>query len=220
MTTPRSSIPDVGLIGQRFGRLVVQVKAESSKHGAILFQCVCDCGKEKVIHKCSLLAGTTRSCGCLARELSAQRHYKHGYGKRNSEGRRPRTWEIWIAMRDRCNAPNHWQRKDYGGRGIKVCPEWDDFSVFLRDMGECPPKLTIERLDVNGNYEKSNCVWATMSQQRLNQRRMFSPTCLHGHPRTLENTGTSRMGKHFCIPCGREHDIRKEIERKTHNAAK
>ena len=144
--------------------------------------------------------------------------FKHGYGKRDANGRRFRTYEIWVAMRDRCNSPSHSSRRYYQDAGIKVCFEWDDFLTFLRDMGECPPDLTIERLDVNGNYEKSNCMWASRSVQRRNQRRMYSKTCLHGHLRVPENTGTRGNGKHFCIPCGREHDIRREMERK--NATK
>lgn len=220
MTTPKKNVAQ-DLIGRTFGRLTVMGFSHSEKYTRH-WRCLCECGAEKILSTSRLISANTRSCGCMARELSAQRHYKHGYGKRNSAGRRPRTWEIWVAMRDRCNAPNHSSRANYGGRGIKVCPEWDDFSVFLRDMGECPPKLTIERLDVNGNYEKSNCIWASMSVQRRNQRRMFSTTCVHGHPWTPENSGFTK-GHRYCKVCdhihGRKQYLRKkEKEKEKRNA--
>jgi hypothetical protein len=130
--------------------------------------------------------------------------FKHGYaiGLRSGK-KKPRTYEIWVAMRNRCNGPNHCAHARYGGRGIKVCSAWSDFAAFLRDMGECPPGLTLERINNDGNYELANCKWATYSEQRRNQRRMESTECLHGHLRTPENTGTTKEGKHFCRVCSR-----------------
>lgn len=89
--------------------------------------------------------------------------YTHG------ETRSP-THTVWANMRQRCNDPNTPRYKDYGGRGIKVCKEWDDYLTFLKDMGECPHNKTLDRKDNNGNYCKDNCQWATRSEQTLNQR--------------------------------------------------
>ena len=77
-------------------------------------------------------------------------------------------------MRQRCLNPKTHQFKDWGGRGITVCDRWlHSFENFLADMGECPPKLTLDRIDNDGNYEPNNCRWTTMREQRLNQRRMY-----------------------------------------------
>lgn len=73
-------------------------------------------------------------------------------------------------MRQRCNNPKNPKYKDYGGRGVKVCERWNDFALFLEDMGERPTGYSIDRKDVNGNYEPNNCRWATAKEQRANQR--------------------------------------------------
>ena len=79
-------------------------------------------------------------------------------------------YKIWVNMRQRCNNPKNPKYKDYGGRGITVCKRWDNFSNFMTDMGERPEGNSIDRKNVNGNYEPSNCRWATAKQQRANQR--------------------------------------------------
>lgn len=93
---------------------------------------------------------------------------KHGYY-------RTPTYSSWQHMKDRCNNPNNTHYNYYGGRGIKVCKRWLDsekgFINFLEDMGERPQGLTLDRIDVNGNYDPSNCKWATRKKQRINQRK-------------------------------------------------
>lgn len=94
--------------------------------------------------------------------------YKHGH---YSAGKRSRTYRCWDSMIQRCTNPNYSKWHDYGGHGITVCERWRQFVNFLEDMGECPDGLTIERLNSNGNYELSNCKWATYVDQGNNTCR-------------------------------------------------
>jgi hypothetical protein len=94
------------------------------------------------------------------------RHLEHGHAALQT-----RTYRIWKAMRTRCTNPRQRMWHRYGGRGIKICRRWDNFKYFLADMGECPPGLTLERVDRDGDYKPSNCVWATYQAQRINSAR-------------------------------------------------
>jgi hypothetical protein len=79
-------------------------------------------------------------------------------------------YSCWIGMRSRCNNPRHQQFKHYGGRGIRVCERWDSYANFLEDMGEKPRGLSLERINVDGDYEPGNCRWATQREQMRNMR--------------------------------------------------
>jgi hypothetical protein len=133
------------------------------RHDASRYLCRCRCGVEKLVYAGNLTSGQSRSCGCLDRELSAERLFIHGQ-------KRTRLYRTWRNMLSRCLNPRASGFYRYGGRGIKVCPEWLFFRNFHRDMGKPPSPLhTLERKNNNGNYEKDNCRWATTSEQARNK---------------------------------------------------
>lgn len=156
----------VDLTGQRFGRLVAkQYIKDERRHGGVEGGWVveCDCGSIRKVRP-SVLKNGQVSCGCLSAENTAARFRTHG---------RTNTFEfnVWTAMRKRCNYPKHPKYRLYGGRGITVCPQWGSFSQFLSDMGECPfDKGSIERLDNDKGYEPANCVWLLKTEQSKNRR--------------------------------------------------
>jgi len=152
------------LVGTVFGRLTV-VSEFHVRGNDRYATCRCSCGAEKEVSKGNLISGRNNSCGCLRKELSKERRTTHGMSQTP-------VYSSWTHMLSRCQNPANEHYHYYGGRGIKVCKEWQTIEGFYKDMGD-PPFVgaTLERLDTNLGYCKSNCVWADMESQADNTRR-------------------------------------------------
>lgn len=211
-------VSSIGLAGRKFGRLTAirPTRADSNRR----YLCQCDCGVIKEVNGYLLASGRTQSCGCLRREVTIRLHtgknspmYKHGLSA-SPEGR------TWQNMLRRCYDHKTKEYHVYGGRGITVCARWRESLVhFVEDMGKRPsPKHSIDRIDVNGNYEPSNCRWATPREQRLNQRpKKLITHCHLGHEFSTENTYIAPSGQRFCKEC-RKRRNREHMARKRANA--
>lgn len=158
--------------GRRFGLLVANRYLGGQK-----WLCACDCGVTAQVSAGHLVSGNTASCGCRKRAVLGESTTRHGMAG-------TRVYRIWKAMSTRCNNPNSLRYKDYGGRGIKVCDRWRDFSKFYEDMGEPPPGHSIDRINNDLGYSKENCRWASTAQQNSNRRKPSSSPALSGNPAT------------------------------------
>ncbi len=153
------------LIGQKFGRYLVLELAET-KNKRIRWLCKCDCGEERIVQSNNLISGQCQSCGCLNKEVNRTRMTTHGMCD-------TKEYSIWSCMINRCYDVKNNRYYRYGARGITVCDRWRlSFENFFEDMGHTPSEEhTIERDNVNGNYELSNCRWLHKDLQPKNTSR-------------------------------------------------
>ena len=201
----------VDLTGRRFGRLVVQSRQGSSRDQKARWLCLCDCGNASLVAGGTLTRGNTMSCGCFGKDKRLAAHLKHG------QSRNP-LFQTWFHMRRRCEDPDNIAYRYYGGRGIRVCDRWTKgdgnktaLECFLADMGPKPtPQHSIDRINNDGNYEPSNCRWATAREQAQNCRGHLSPESIDAVLRCFaRGEGAKDIAKRFGISASSAYRIRR-----------
>lgn len=177
MENPRKGhIPPnkIDMVGKTYNFLTVIEDIGNRK-----IRCRCVCGKEITSFRTNVLNNKSKSCNCQGRGIAKKR-----------------TIRAWSLMKYRCNTPTSSDYPNYGGRGVKVCERWQEsFINFFEDMGDCEDNLTLDRIDVNGDYEPSNCRWADMETQ-MNNRRNNRYVTYNGEKTTIAVLARkTKMGK-------------------------
>lgn len=197
----------IDLTGQRFGKLVVIAYVGKKKTGEqykSLWKCICDCGNEKITDVEALRSGHTTSCGCVHKEMISKLNRKHGFAHKCS------LYSVWKSMNGRCSNPKDKSYKNYGGRGITVCEEWqNDFMSFYfwaYSNGYKEEKLenglnilTLDRIDNDDNYCPQNCRWVTNAEQAKNK----------------QNNMSSEEKYKICPVCGKQYILKQRNGAKT-----
>ena len=152
------------LAGRRFGRLEALSKSGKNARNYALWLCRCDCGQQTIAASAELKKGRTRSCGCLRREVAADKFKSHGMSDTPA-------FKSWRSAKDRCSNKAHHAYGKYGGAGITMCPEWiSSFEAFYSCMGARPSNTTLDRIDNSKGYEPGNCRWASKKEQSTNSK--------------------------------------------------
>ena len=176
------------LIGQRFNRWTILSYSQNPRNAS----CQCDCGTIKILDVSSVKRGKSKSCGCYRKEVLQRERTTHGHSLEDGSPE----YIVWLAMKGRCLNPNNSRYERYAKRGISICQEWlDSFEAFYADMGPRPLRMTIERLDNNGNYEPGNCVWANYATQSKNRSNSLWVT-FEGRNMTLKELADEK-GKDY-----------------------
>lgn len=169
----------IDITGERFGHLTVLERVENSKFNSVQYLCLCDCGNITISNSNALRTGHKKSCGCT-RKINTRKWLLEYNTKHN--GAKTRLYVVWVGMKQRVENPNNQRYKDYGGRGIAICDEWHDFAQFQKwayengyDDKAAYGKCTLDRIDVNGDYEPSNCRWVDLKVQANNKRKEQTP---------------------------------------------
>jgi hypothetical protein len=190
--------------GQRFGRLEAIEPTPARLRRSVVWRFRCDCGEEIERPNSDVVHGNTGSCGCLGAELSGKRlaiqnvaRTIHGHMRRGAK--RSPTRISWEMMWNRCTKPKHKAYKDYGAKGITICDRWKSFANFLEDMNERPAGTTLDRFPNGaGNYEPTNCRWATPVEQG-NNLKSNRPITFEGRTQNIKQWAAELGMSHQAI---------------------